>query len=102
MTWEGGNESTDRVGRFVVARPRRNYRLCCDLDRRAQHRGHDVRRLTPSGQEGPGRAEGRESGGGELPRQGSSYRVRSGPGDGRAVNPNPKISQAARAWVTFA
>src|SRR6266436_7559920 len=86
MRWEGGNEPTDRVGCFVVARPRRNYRLCRELDGRAQRRGDDVRRLTHSGQEGPGRAEGRESGGGELPRQGSACHVRSGPGDGGAVD----------------
>src|SRR2546427_4905618 len=86
MTWEGCDEPTGRVGRFVVARPRRNDRLRCDLDRRAQRRGHDVRQLTHSGQEGPGRAEGREPSGGELPRQGSAYHVRSGPGDGRAVD----------------
>src|SRR6266446_1823807 len=86
MRWEGGNEPTDRVGCFVVARPRRNYRLCRELDGRAQRRGDDVRRLTHSGQEGPGRAEGREPGGGELPRQGSACHLRSGPGDGGAVN----------------
>src|SRR5712691_11694922 len=86
MTWEGCDEPTGRVARLDVARPRRNNRLRCDLDCRAQRRGHDVRQLTHSGQEGPGRAEGREPGGGELPRQGSAYHIRSGPGDGGAVD----------------
>src|SRR5712692_8665494 len=68
MTWEGCDEPTGCVARLDVARPRGNYRLRCHLDCRAQRRGHDVRQLTHSGQEGPGRAEGREPGGGELPR----------------------------------
>ena len=77
---------TARMARSDIARPRRSYRPCGDLDGRALSRGHDLRGVTADGQKGPGRAERRESSGREP----------QGEGSGRVIRPRtvPKMIEA--------
>lgn len=61
----------------AFAAPRHPLRRCRDVDRRAGRSGHVLTDLTACGQASPGRAQGREPGGCELPRQGSAGDLRS-------------------------
>src|SRR5690242_557720 len=83
-TWGECNEALGVCPRRAT-RPtdRRECRNGDDLDGRPRRRWNDVRGLTRRGQEGPGRAEGRESGRCRLQDEGGGRGLRPRPGHRR-------------------
>src|SRR5215470_13499907 len=80
------------------------YRVGCDLDRCPRGGGDDLRRLPRWGEEGPGRAEGRESGQREPQGEGSGGNVRprsrNGPADDRDDR-SSRVSRGAKRVSAF-